>query len=86
MTKTATEYSSAANSCSPQQSQIEDLALCSPKAPAPASWRAASFDLFDKLAARHEGLMGDDSFKLALEGLVKNDSSILQGRVPGGPS
>ena len=79
MTNTVTAYAPGANSSSPQQSQIEDLVLCSPKAPAQASWRAASFDLFDNLAARHEGLMGGESLKVALESLVESDSTLFQG-------
>jgi len=83
MTKTATAFSEGAYSYPPQQSQIENLALCSPKAPAQASWRAASFDLFDNLAARHEGLMGGNSLKIALESLVKNDSISPQDTAQG---
>ena len=78
MTKTATAYPEGATTCTPQQGQIEDLALHPPKAPAPAPWRAASFDVFDNLAARHEGLMGSNSLKLALEVLVKTDGNKLE--------
>ena len=85
MINLATAAPIRAQAISPQQAGLDGSSLCSPRMSPPASAqmsikasgeRAASFDLFDKLAARHAGLMGRASLKLALEKLVSNDSGL----------
>jgi len=41
------------------------------RSPATPSGHAASFDLFDDLAARHEGVMGSQGLITALQALLK---------------
>jgi len=66
------EKTQRGHSISPQQTL---KGLRSPEvSPQTPSARAASFDIFDQLAARHAGLMDGASLKAALAVLVKGTS------------
>jgi hypothetical protein len=66
---------------SPQRAAYDSSGSRSPSAPSdPLSGaslrRAVSFDLFDDLAARHKGMMGGASLRLALEILVQGGNDL----------